>query len=105
MIIYKSPMSFEQQMANATPEDMQKGMEPWMAWFGKYGGAITDMGAPLAHGKEFTKSGSSDSNSHVAGYTMVEASGMDEVAKILDGHPHFMQEGSTIEVYEAMPMG
>ena len=67
-----SPLSFEQQMADATPEDMQKGMEPWMQWFGKHGSAILDMGSPLAHGQHFTPQGNSPSQSQLAGYSIVE---------------------------------
>lgn len=105
LILYMSPMSFEQQMANATPEDMQKGMEPWMAWFGKHEGAIVDMGSPLAHGEHFTPQGSTPSQSQLAGYTIVEAADMNGVKGMVDGHPHFMQPGNTIEVLQIMPMG
>jgi hypothetical protein len=105
LILYKSPMSFEQQMANATPEEMQKGMEPWMAWFGKLGNAIVDMGSPLAHGQDFTPQGSSASQSQLAGYTIVEASDANGVKAMVDGHPHFTLPGNTIEVHEIMPMG
>ena len=105
LILYKSPMSFEQQMANATPEQMQAGMEPWMAWFGKYGKEITDLGSPLAHGQHFTPDGASDSQSHIAGYTFVEAADMDAVRGIVSEHPHFTQPGNTIEVFQVMPMG
>ena len=105
LILYMSPMSFEQHMANATPEQMQAGMEPWMAWFGKYGKEITDLGSPLAHGQHFTPAGASDSESHIAGYTFVEAAGMEAVRGIVSEHPHFMQPGNTIEVLEVMPMG
>jgi hypothetical protein len=104
LILYKSPMSFEQQMANATPEQMQAGMEPWMAWFGKYAAQITDMGSPLAHGQTFTADGSSDSQSQIAGYSFIEASDMNAVRAIVDGHPHFMSPGNTIDVLEVMPM-
>jgi hypothetical protein len=99
-----SPMSSEQQMANATPEDMQKGMEPWMAWFGKHGSAIVDMGSPLAHGQHFTSQSSSPSQLQAAGYTIIEASDANGVKAMIDGHPHFMQPGNSIEVLEIMPM-
>ena len=49
MLLYLSPVSAEQQM-NVSPEEMQKGMEPWMAWFGKLGSAILDGGQPLGQG-------------------------------------------------------
>lgn len=100
-----SPLSFEQQMADATPEDMQKGMEPWMQWFGKHGSAILDMGSPLAHGQHFTPQGNSPSQSQLAGYSIVEVSDMNAIKGLVENHPHFMQPGNTIEVLEIMPMG
>jgi hypothetical protein len=39
MILYMAPVSAEQQM-NVSPEEMKKGMEPWMVWFKKAGMAI-----------------------------------------------------------------
>ena len=37
-------------MAKATPEQAKAGMDPWMAWAGKAGKAVVDLGAPLAEG-------------------------------------------------------
>ena len=31
VVIYRAPVTAVEAMAGATPEDMQKGMEPWMA--------------------------------------------------------------------------
>ncbi len=42
MILYMAPVSAEAQM-NVSPEEMKKGMEPWMAWYKKAGKAIVDM--------------------------------------------------------------
>ena len=105
LLLYMSSVSAEEQMAGATPEEIQKGMEPWMAWFGKHGAAITDGGNPLAHGNVFTKTGSSDSTSHVAGYSFIEAANADEAAKVVADHSHFMMDGNTIEMLEVIPMG
>ena len=54
MLLYMSPVSPDEMMANASPEEMQKVMEPWMAWFGKMGSAFVDVGAPLGHGSNLT---------------------------------------------------
>ena len=48
MVLYRSSTSARDQMANATPEQMKAGMEAWMQWAGKAGGAVIDLGAPLA---------------------------------------------------------
>ena len=44
-----APVAAEVQM-NVSPEEMKKGMEPWMAWYKKCGKAIVDQGAPLGKG-------------------------------------------------------
>src|SRR5439155_24859161 len=96
LVLYMAPMSFEQQMANATPEQMQAGMEPWMAWFGKYRKEITDMGSPLAHGRHVTASGASDSQSQIAGYSFIEANDMEAARGVGAAHPHFLEPGNAI---------
>lgn len=35
IVIYHAPVSAMEQMQDATPEEMQKGMEPWMIWVKK----------------------------------------------------------------------
>ncbi len=47
MVLYRSALSARDQMASATPEQAKAGMEAWMAWAGKAGDAIVDLGAPL----------------------------------------------------------
>ena len=32
IVIYHAPLSATEQMAQVSPEEMQKGMEPWMVW-------------------------------------------------------------------------
>ena len=54
MVLYMAPVAAEVQM-NVSPEEMKKGMEPWNAWYKKYGKAIVDMGAPLERGHALTK--------------------------------------------------
>ena len=49
----------EAQMKARSPEDMKKGMEPWMAWFEKCGKSIVDNGNMVGNGTNFTKTGSS----------------------------------------------
>lgn len=47
MILYRSPVTAAEQMASGSPEQAQAGMDAWMAWAGKAGAAIVDLGAPL----------------------------------------------------------
>jgi hypothetical protein len=51
IVIYHAPTSVPEQMANATPDDMQSVMGLWMAWAEKCGDALIDMGTPLGEGQ------------------------------------------------------
>jgi hypothetical protein len=103
MILYLAPVTAEQQM-NVSPEEMKKGMEPWLAWFKKYGKAIVNGGTPLVNGMRFTKSGSSKGQTQVTGYSVVQANDMDAVKAMLADHPHFMLPKASVEIFEMMPM-
>jgi hypothetical protein len=76
LVIYHAPQSFLDGMANATPEDHQKGMEPWMAWAARCGSSLVDMGAPLVGGQKLSQSGSSASDKQVVGYSILQAEDM-----------------------------
>ena len=103
MILYMAPVSAEAQM-NVSPEEMKKGMEPWVAWQKKCGKAIVDMGAPLGMGECVDKKGSSKSKSQVTGYTIVQAKDLAAAKAMVADHPHFMLPKASIEVLEVMPM-
>ena len=105
IVIYYAPKSAVEQMQSATPEEMQKGMEPWMVWAEKCGSGLVDMGTPLGVGQKVTKSGSSPSDKDVTGYSVLQAADIDAAKALLEGHPHLdWGEGCDIEVYESLPM-
>ncbi len=105
IVLYHAPVAWVEAAANATPEEMQKGMEPWMAWAAKCGDQLVDMGSPLGGGQRLTASGSSPTDSEVTGYSILEAEDMAGAKALLEGHPHLdWAEGCAIEVYESMPM-
>lgn len=45
LVLYCSSTSAQEQMANATSEQMQAGMQEWMNWAGKAGSAVVDLGS------------------------------------------------------------
>jgi hypothetical protein len=47
LVLYRSSVSAREQMANATPEQAQAGMQAWQAWVESAGPAMVDLGAPL----------------------------------------------------------
>lgn len=103
MVLYRSSTSAREQMANATPEQMEAGMAQWRAWAEKVSYALTDLGSPLAH-TTHVGPGSSSADG-VAGYSIVEAGSAEEVESILFGHPHLAMPGNSIEVLELIQMG
>ena len=52
LVLYNSPASAAEQMANATPEQAKAGMDAWMAWAQKSGEAVVDLGMPLGDGRQ-----------------------------------------------------
>lgn len=99
LVLYMSPISAEEQMQNASPEDMK----PWMKWFEEHTQAIVEMGAPLGNEMTVTKAGSSKPKTFMVGYSILQAEDASAVTSMLSDHPHFMMEGSGIEVLELMP--
>jgi hypothetical protein len=89
-------------MASATPEQAQEGMDAWMSWAGKAGSAITDFGAPTQ--PVATVGAESQGGALVGGYTFMEADSVDDLKGLLDGHPHLMMDGASIEVLELLPV-
>jgi hypothetical protein len=105
LIIYHAPMDAMAQRANASSEDMAKGMAMWKAWAKRAGSKLTDLGAPLVNGKRLHSNGSSaPSNRDVTGYSLIEADDWEELEDLLSGHPHISgwDPGATIEVHETM---
>lgn len=94
------------QSANASPEDMDKGMEDWMKWAAKCGDQLIDLGNPLMGGQKLSPDGNSQSSTRgVAGYSILQAADMDDVKSLLIGHPHLAWNAACeIEVHEVMPL-
>ena len=94
LILYRSPASAAEQMAGATPEQAQAGMDAWMTWAQKAGDAVVDLGAPLG-----VVEPGGDAGDPVGGFTILQADSADAVRGVLDGHPHAAM-GGTIEILE-----
>ncbi len=106
IVIYHAPEEFMAQSANYTPEEMEKGMESWMAWAAKCGDQLVDLGAPLMGGQKLLPDGKIENSiREVAGYSVLQAENMEEAKALLDGHPHLAWDGACeIEVHEVMPL-
>ncbi|HEY5852519.1 MAG TPA: YciI family protein [Aldersonia sp.] len=94
--------------ADAAPPDpaqMNAVMGEWMAWAGKVGDGMVDLGTPLAGGVRVTAAGTSPSTREVVGYSIIEAETLDAAVELAKVHPHLnMPGGCEIEVYETQPI-
>jgi hypothetical protein len=91
LVLYRADVGAAEQMANATPEQQEAGMQTWMEWFGKAGDAVVDGGSPV-----------SGDDQTVGGYSILQADSREALDQILHGHPH--TKIGTIEVFECLPM-
>ncbi len=106
IVTYHAPAEALAQSANATPEEMEAGMKPWMDWASKCGDKLVDLGTPLMGGQKLNADGSSENSTReVAGYSILQANDIEEAKGLLQGHPHLgWAGGCEIEVHEAMPL-
>ena len=102
MVLYRAQASALEQMANATPEQKEAGLEAWRTWAAKVDYAIVDLGSPLAH-TTHVGPGAVGADG-VCGYSILNAGSAEEVETLLDGHPHLAMPGASIEVLEVIPM-
>ncbi|WP_236792385.1 YciI family protein [Amycolatopsis sp. GM8] len=91
LVLYRADVSAAEQMANATPEQQQAGMQAWMDWFAKAGDAVVDGGSPV-----------SGDDKSIGGYSVLQAKSRDALDAILENHPH--TQIGTIEVLECLTM-
>ena len=104
LVLYKSSVPAAQQMASATPEQMKAGMDLWNVWAKKAQNAIVDLGMPLGNPNEVIGASVRHSDSHVSGYSILQAESDAAVVELLKNHPHQHAPGASIEVLEMMPM-
>ena len=103
MILYRAPESAGDQMANATPEQLQAGAEAWRAWASRVDYAIADLGTPLAHTTHIGPGPASSDG--ICGYSILEAGSAEEIETILTGNPQLAMPGGSVEVLEIIPIG
>ena len=104
LVLYISETPAEQQM-NASPEDIKKGMEPWVAWFKKQGSALIDQGNPTGKAVAINKKGAAKTHAEkVTGYTIIEAKDVYQAKQMLFDNPHLDQPKTSIDILEIMPI-
>ncbi len=91
--------------APTSPEEGQKEMAAWMAWYEELGPSIVDGGAPVGMSKTVTAGGIEDNGgaNPLSGYTVVSAADIDEAMALAKGCPIFAKDG-TVEVAPIIEM-
>jgi hypothetical protein len=84
-----------------TPEEQQKAMAAWGAWFGALGDAVVDGGNPFGPSASVSTDGSvKDGNSSgLTGYSILKADSLSAASQLAKGCP-ILSDGGSIEVYE-----
>ena len=90
LVLYRSPVSAREQIASASPEEAQAGMQAWQTWAENAGSALVDLGAPL------------DGQGDVTGFSILQADSRASVDELLADHPHRHTPGAEIDVLEFM---
>ena len=98
LLLYRAPVSANEQMASASPEAAQAGMDAWMTWASSAGNAIVDMGSPVAPATSVGADRAA--GDFIGGYSILQADSVEALEGLLDGHPHLQLDGAAIEVHE-----
>lgn len=87
--------------APETPEDQERVMAAWGAWFGKIGPALADPGNPVGLSKTVSASGVAEGGgpNPLSGYTVVNADDIDAACAMAKGCP-IIDDGGSVEVAE-----
>jgi hypothetical protein len=100
MVLYRSSVPAQEQMASAAPDQAQEGMEMWMRWAEKAGPAVLDLGSPLGSSRLVPSSADAQTGTPIGGFSILEADSTDDVATLLEDHPHLQAPGGVIEVLD-----
>ncbi|MDH3688758.1 MAG: hypothetical protein OEU36_04670 [Gammaproteobacteria bacterium] len=87
-------------------EEIAKVMDAWGQWFGSMGSAVVDGGNPVGMSSTVQSGGSVVSNggaNPASGYSLVEASSLDDALGKAKGCP-ILSVGGSVEVAEAIDM-
>jgi hypothetical protein len=90
----------------ASEEDYAEVMDAWGTWFGSMGAAVIDGGNPVGKSSTVNSNGSVSSNggaNPASGYSLIEASSLDDAVAKAKGCPILKNQGS-IELAEAFDM-
>jgi len=88
------------------PEEAKKVMDAWGSWFGALGAAVIDGGNPVGKSSTVKSDGSLSEGggpNPVSGYSLIEASSLEDAHRKARGCP-LLKAGGSIEIAQAMDM-
>ena len=103
IVTYHAPIGFGAYAERRSPEEMQAGMQAWMAWFQSCGEGLVDGGGPLGAGLRVTADGSAPSERNLVAYSVLQAESAEAAHAMVKDHPHLgWAEGCEIEIHECL---
>ena len=104
MVLFKSTQSASEQMAGATPEQMQASMNEWITWKDNLDVSLVfEWGLPLQAVANIIPAAVQPSDTTVSGYAIMQGD-KDAVATVLQTHPHLKRDGASIDLLEMLSM-
>jgi len=88
------------------PAEGKKVMDAWGAWFGALGASVLDAGNPVGKSSTVKSDGKLQEGggaNPISGYSLIEASSLEDAHKKAKGCP-LLKAGGTIEIAQAMDM-
>ncbi|WP_171177313.1 YciI family protein [Ruegeria sp. HKCCD8929] len=92
--------------APESPEEGEKVMAQWQAWFADMGEAVVIPGAPVGMSKTVSSAGVADDGgaNPISGYSVVRAADIGAATEMAKGCPMVVTGNGSVEVAEVMEM-
>ena len=102
LVVYRMGQAAMEQAQKVSPAEREQSMRDWFAWKASCGDKMVDFGGPIMGSAQVGR-GSSQIAPGALGYSVLQASNMDEAKKLVEAHPHIKwSDDCTIELYETM---
>lgn len=97
-------MDAMRKMMAENPEMGKKGMEEWGKWMEAHKADLADMGGAIGKNTQMSATGSEEKSNDIGGYSVLQAESKEAALAILKDNPHFMMQGSVIDIAEIIQM-
>lgn len=103
ILLYKGPATPMEEM---TPEKSDEIMKSWQDWMDEIGTSLVEVGSPMTKGIAIVDDGTEDVATELTGYSIIEATNLDEAKKLLNNHPFLSDSNGdyAVEVFELQPV-